>query len=230
MKTIGLIGGMTWRSTVEYYRVINETVDKRLGSSHSARCLIYSVEFGEVNKLQHQGRWLELDDIMIDAAVRLEKAGAELILICANTMHKSADRVQAAVKIPLLHIADETAATIKSENLNKVGLLGTKFTMEEDFYKGRLKDKFDIEVLIPDKQDRQIVHDVIYDELGAGVINDDSRQLYIKIIKLLTERGAEGIVLGCTEIPLLISRNNCPVPVFDTTLIHAEAAVNFALA
>jgi len=229
MKTIGLIGGVTWRSTVEYYRIINEMTESRLGSPHSAKILIYSVEFGELIGLQKQGRLPEIYDILTAAAVRLEKAGADMILICANTMHKAAETVQDAITIPLVHIADETAAVIKQKGLSKVGLLGTKITMEEDFYKGRLKDKFDINVVVPESQDRVFVSDVIYNELGVGIIYNNSRQRYIEVIKSLTKKGAEGIILGCTEIPLLIGQKHCLVPIFDTTLIHSEAAVKYAL-
>jgi aspartate racemase len=229
MKTIGLIGGVTWRSTVEYYRIINEMVEKRLGSPHSARILICSVEFGELLAVQKQGRMREVYAMITDAAVRLEKAGADMILIGANTMHKAADSVQAATSIPLIHIADETAAMIKKANMSKVGLLGTKITMEEDFYKGRLKEIYDIDVVVPQSDDRVFISDVIYKQLTSGIIDDKSRQRYIEVIKSLVERGAEGIILGCTEIPLLIEQRHSPVPIFDTTLIHATAAVNFAL-
>jgi aspartate racemase len=229
MKTIGLIGGVTWRSTIEYYRLINEMVESRLGSPHSARIILHSVEFGDLLELQKQGKMPEIYAMLADAAVGLEKAGADMILICANTMHKSAETVQAAITIPLVHIADETAAVIQNADLKKVGLLGTKITMEEDFYKGRLKEKFGIDVVVPESRDREFVSDVIYNELGAGVIGDNSRQRYIEIINSLIENGAEGIVLGCTEIPLLIKQEHCRVPIFDTTLIHSQAAVNRAL-
>lgn len=227
MKIIGLIGGMSWQSSLEYYRIINETVKQKLGDLHSAKCLMYSVDFAEIEILQHQNRWDEATEFMIDAAKRLERGGADFIVICTNTMHKMAGEVENSIQIPLLHIADTTAAIIK--DIKRVGLLGTIFTMEQDFYKGRLSDKYDIDVLVPDEKDRQIIHNIIYDELCLGEIKDSSRQKYIQVINNLVSNGAEGMILGCTEIPLLIKQKDCPVPVFDTTLIHARAAVNYAL-
>lgn len=227
MKIIGLIGGMSWKSSLEYYRIINETVKQKLGDLHSAKCLMYSVDFAEIEILQHQNRWDEATEFMIDAAKRLERGGADFIVICTNTMHKMAGEVENSIQIPLLHIADTTAARIK--DIKRVGLLGTIFTMEQDFYKGRLSDKYDIDVLVPDEKDRQIIHNIIYDELCLGEIKDSSRQKYIQVINNLVSNGAEGMILGCTEIPLLIKQKDCPVPVFDTTLIHARAAVNYAL-
>ncbi len=229
MKTIGLIGGMSWESSAEYYRIINETVNKTLGGVHSAQCLMYSFDFDEIEALQNSGDWDKLTDMMISAAHNLKKGGADFIVICTNTMHLMADAVKKATGMPLLHIADAAADKIKSENLKKVGLLGTRFTMEKDFYKKRLKEIFNIDVIIPGKNDRQVVHDIIYKELVTGIIKNESREKYIKIINKLTGEGAEGIVLGCTEIPLLVKQEDISVPVFDTTEIHANAAVEFAL-
>lgn len=229
MKVIGLIGGMSWESSLEYYRIINETVKEKLGGLHSARCLMYSVDFAEIKALQHQDRWPEATAFMIDAAQRLEKGGADFVVICTNTMHKMAGEVDRSVQIPLLHIADAAAIEINKRHIKKIGLLGTRFSMEQDFYKGRLSDNFDIDVLVPDEEHRIIIHDVIYNELCLGLIKDSSRQEYIRIINKLISKGAEGLILGCTEIPLLVSQKDCPVPMFDTTLIHARAAVDFAL-
>lgn len=229
MKTIGLIGGMSWESTIEYYRIINELVSKRLGGLNSGKILLYSVNFQEIADLQHENKWDELTEIMIDIAQKLEKAGADVVLICTNTMHKMADEVQKSINIPLLNIIDVTAEKIKEMGLKKVGLLGTKFTMEDDFYKGRLKRKHGIDVLIPDEEGRQIVHDVIYNELCKGRIKEFSKEKFKRIIADLASKGAEGVILGCTEIPLLIKQEDCDIPIFDTTMIHAEAAVNFAL-
>ncbi len=229
MKIIGLIGGMSWESSLEYYRIINEKVKEKLGGLHSAKCLMYSLNMNEVNILQHENRWDEASILIVDAAKRIERGGAEFIVLCTNTMHKLAESIEMSVNIPLLHIADATANAIKNKQLSKVGLIGTKFTMEHEFYKGRLKEKHGIEVVIPSEEDRQVVHDVIYNELCKGEINDISRQNFIEIINRLTENGAEGIILGCTEIPLLVKEDDVEVPIFNTTRIHAEAAVEFAL-
>jgi len=229
MRTIGLIGGMSWESSQEYYRIINQTVKERLGGFHSAKIIMYSVDFEEIEKLQHQGKWKELTELMIDAAQRVEKAGADFVVLCTNTMHKMADEVQKNIKIPLLHIADATAEKIKEKGLGKIGLLGTKFTMEEDFYKGRLKEKYGLDVIIPNEEERQIVHDVIYKELCMGEIKQSSKEQFKKIIQNLVSNGAEGIILGCTEIPLLIKQEDVEVPLFDTTKIHAKAAVEYAI-
>jgi len=229
MKTIGLIGGMSWESSLEYYRVINETVKEKLGGFHSAKSIMYSVDFKEVEKLQHQGKWEEATRLMIDAAQRIEKAGADFIVICTNTMHKMAGEVQKSTKIPLLHIADVTAEKIKAQGLKKVGLLGTKFTMEEDFYKGRLQEKYGLEVIIPDEEERQVIHQILYDELCLGEIKKLSKDKFKKIIGHLVAKGAEGIILGCTEIPLLVDQEDYDIPLFDTTRIHAKAAVEYAL-
>ena len=229
MKKIGLIGGMSWESSLEYYRIINETVKKELGGLHSAECVMYSVDFDEIEKFQHQGKWEKLTKIMINCAQRLEKAGANLVIICTNTMHKMAEDVENNINIPLLHIADATAEKIKELGFKKVGLLGTKFTMEEDFYKGRLIEKHGIEVIIPNSKEMQIVHDIIYNELCLGEIKENSKERYKKIIKNLTKKGAEGVILGCTEIPLLIKQEDVEVPLFDTTRIHAQFAVDYAI-
>ena len=230
MKTIGLIGGMSWESSAEYYRLINEEVRNRLGSTHSAKSLMWSMDFAEIETLQHEGNWQALSEKMCQAAVSLERGGADFIVICTNTMHKLAEQVQACLNIPLLHIADATAKEITSKKIKKVGLLGTEFTMKQDFYKGRLADKFGLEVFIPNDEDCQIVHRIIYQELVAGVIRDESRQQYRQIIQKLVDAGAEAIILGCTEIMLLVSPADSAVPVFNTTEIHAQAAVNMALA
>jgi aspartate racemase len=229
MKTIGLIGGMSWESSLEYYRLINQMVKEKLGEPHSAKSIMYSVDFAEYEKLQHEGKWAELTEKMVDISQSLEQAGSDLVLICTNTMHKMAPEVQDSIEIPLLHIADAAADEIKSQNIKKVGLLGTKFTMEEDFYKGRLKEKHNIDVIIPQKKERDKVHKVIYQELISGIINDDSRREFQAIIKNLKARGAEGVVLGCTEIPLLIKEKDSVIPVFDTTMLHARKAVEMAL-
>ncbi len=229
MKTIGLIGGMSWESSIEYYRIINEAVRDRLGALHSAKSLMYSVDFAEIEILQHEGRWDEATRLMIDAARRLENGGADFLLICTNTMHKLADAVQAEIGIPLLHIADATAEAVRGRELKAVGLLGTRFTMEEDFYRGRLVDRHGLRVLVPDAADRATVHRVIYEELVVGAIKPPSRTEYRRIIQALVAQGAEGIILGCTEIGLLVKAEDSPVPLFDTTRLHALAAVEFAL-
>ena len=229
MKTIGLIGGMSWESSAEYYRLINQQVKARLGGLHSAKILMFSLDFAEIEKLQSQGQWDQAGEILIDAAQRLEKGGADFLLLCTNTMHKLAGDIQQNISLPLLHIADATAQEIKKTTIKKIGLLGTKFTMEQDFYKGRLKDQFGFEVLIPDAADRQMVHDVIYRELCLGTIQSASKEKYKKIIDHLVVKGAEGVILGCTEISLLITQKDSLVPLFDTTKIHAAAAVEYAL-
>ena len=229
MKTMGLIGGMSWESSLEYYRIVNETVKEKLGGLHSCKCLMYSVDFGVIEALQHQNKWDELTKLMIEAAQNLKHGGADFIVICTNTMHKMAPEIETATGLNILHIADVTGAAISKDQIQKVGLLGTRFTMEGDFYKKRLKDNYDIEVIIPEDADRQIIHDIIYNELCLGIIKDDSRQKYIDIINKLCANGAEGIILGCTEIPLLIKQSDVLIPVYDTTKIHAESAVDFAL-
>lgn len=229
MKTIGLIGGMSWESSAEYYRIVNETVKARLGGLHSAQCLMYSVDFAEIERLQHEARWDEAGQVMAEAARRLERGGADFVVLCTNTMHKLADSIEQAVSIPLLHIADPTAHAIQAAGIRRVGLLGTAFTMEQDFYRGRLTDKFGLDVLIPDADERAVVHRVIYEELVLGIVKDESRAAYQRIIDHLITRGAEGIILGCTEIMLLIAPEDCPVPSFDTTTLHAIAAADYAL-
>ena len=229
MKTIGLLGGMTWHSTLEYYRLINAGVQARLGGSHSAQCILYSVEFAEVERLQNAGDWDTLAGFMAQAAMRIEQAGADFLLICANTMHRLDGAVEAAVSIPLLHIADAAAGEIRKQGLQTVGLLGTRFTMEQDFYRNRLEKQHGLEVLIPGAEERKTVHDIIYQELGRGIISETSRDVYKSIIHNLHTRGAEGVILGCTEIPLLIRPEDYSLPLFDTTAIHAAAAVEWAL-
>jgi len=228
MKTIGLIGGMSWESTAEYYRIINEAVREKLGGLHSAKIVMYSIDFEEVGKLQREGKWDEATDLMIDAAKRVEKGGADFVLICTNTMHKMAEDVAASINIPLLHIVDATAEKIIPLGFKKLGLLGSTFTMEEDFYKGRLKEKYGLDVVIPGEADGQAVHNVIFGELCQGEIKDSSREQIKTIIKKLIDNGAQGIILGCTELPLLVKQKDCPVPLFDTTAIHAKAAVDYA--
>ncbi|MFJ9417644.1 aspartate/glutamate racemase family protein [Streptomyces sp. NPDC101227] len=229
MRTIGLLGGMSWESTAEYYRLLNELTRERLGGLHSSRCVLYSVDFAEIERLQAEGRWDEAAEVLAGAARALEAAGADMLLICTNTMHKVADEVSAAVSIPLLHLADTTADAVRANGLRRVGLLGTAFTMEQDFYRGRLASH-GLEVLVPDAAGRSTVHQVIYEELCVGIVRQESREAYQAIIKDLVAAGAEGIVLGCTEIELLISADDSPVPVFPTTRLHAEAAVRRALA
>jgi aspartate racemase len=229
MRTIGLIGGMSWESSAEYYRILNEGVRDALGPTASARCLLWSFDFSEIERLQHDGQWDALGDKLADAAQRLEAAGADLLLICTNTMHKLVGAVEAAVSIPLLHIADPTAEAIRAQGLTRVGLLGTAFTMEQDFYKGRLTDHHGLDVIVPEDDDRATVHRIIYQELVAGQVLDASRQAYRAVIARLVERGAQAIILGCTEIMLLVGPEDSAVPVFDTTALHAGAAVKAAL-
>jgi aspartate racemase len=230
MKTIGLLGGMSWESSAEYYRQINQLTKERLGGMHSAQCVMYSVDFAPLEEMQRADRWDEATVVLVDAAQRVERAGADFLLMCTNTMHRMADEVQAAISIPLLHIADATAAAIKAARLTKVGLLGTRYTMEQDFYRGRLADTHGLEVITPDQADRTLVNDVIYGELVLGHIRPESRAAYRRIIEKLVGNGAQGIILGCTEIPMLMQADDAPVPVFDTTRIHAEQAVEMALA
>ena len=229
MKTIGMIGGMSWESSLEYYRIVNEAVKEKLGGFHSAPCILYSVDFALVEALQHRGDWAELTRSMIGAARRLERAGADFVIICTNTMHLMADEVQEAISIPVLHIVDVTAEAIKANGQTRVGLLGTKFTMEQDFYRGRLKEKHGLDVLIPGSDERQIVHDILYSELCMGEIKELSKGKFKGIIHSLVDRGAQGVILGCTEIPLIVSQEDYEIPVYDTTKLHALAAVEFAL-
>jgi aspartate racemase len=229
MKTIGLIGGMSWESSAEYYRIINQTVQERLGGLHSAQCILFSFDFQEIEQLQHQGEWAKLTDLMIRAAQRLQGAGAELLIICTNTMHKMAQEVQSSVGIPLVHIADAAAEAIMEKKLDKVALLGTRFTMEEDFYKKTLREKYKLNVIIPSESDREVIDHVIYTELCRGIMHQSSREQFKAIIDKLASNGAQGVILGCTEIPLLISQQDAEIPLFDTTKIHAQAAVEMAL-
>ncbi|RJT15610.1 aspartate/glutamate racemase family protein [Rahnella inusitata] len=229
MKTLGLIGGMSWESTVPYYRMINEHVKQQLGGLHSATLFLYSVDFYEIEKLQMAGDWQQAGEILGNAANALARAGAEVIVVCTNTMHKVADDIERIGGLPLLHIADATAEKIKGQGLRKIGLLGTRFTMEQDFYRGRLQGIHQIEVVTPDEADRAIVHRIIYEELCLGIVNDASREEYRQIIAKLELQGVEGIILGCTEITLLVGAEDASVPVFDTTAIHALAAAEFSL-
>ncbi|MFI1303085.1 aspartate/glutamate racemase family protein [Streptomyces sioyaensis] len=228
MKTIGLLGGMSWESTAEYYRLLNELTRERLGGLHSSRCVLYSVDFAEIERLQTEGRWEQAAEVLAEAARALEAAGAEILLLCTNTMHKVAGQVAAAVTVPLLHLADTTADAVRDSGLRRIGLLGTAFTMEQDFYRNRL-ESHGLEVRVPDAAGRRIVHRTIYEELCQGIVRDESRQSLMAIIRDLVAAGAEGIVLGCTEIELLIKPEHSPVPVFPTTRLHAEAAVTRAL-
>jgi aspartate racemase len=229
MKTIGLIGGMSWESSAAYYRLINEGIKEQLGGLHSAQCLLYSVDFAEIAALQHEERWDEAGAILADAARQLERAGADFLILCTNTMHKLAETITGAVALPLLHIADPTGRAIQAAGLTRVGLLATGFTMEHAFYRGRLAEKYGLDVLVPETADRQVVHRIIYEELCLGVIRTESRTAYQEVIARLVERGAQGIILGCTEIGLLVGPADAAVPLFDTTRLHAAAAVNESL-
>lgn len=229
MKTIGLLGGMSWESTQSYYRALNEGVKNALGGLHSAKIALISVDFAEIEALQHNGGWDKTADLLCNAARNVERAGADGLLICTNTMHKVAPEISETIDIPLIHIADATAQKLVEDGIHSVGLLGTKFTMEEDFYKGRLRDQFGLDVLVPEAAQQQWVHDVIYDELCKGVIRNDSRELYVSIIDELVERGAQAVILGCTEIALLVSERDTDVKLYDTTQIHVEKALQWAL-
>lgn len=229
MKTVGLLGGMSWESTVPYYRILNREVGRRLGGVHSARVVLLSVDFGEIEALQHEGRWDELGEMLAGEARTLEDAGADFLVVCTNTMHRVVPEIEAAISIPVLHIADATAERITDAGIRRVGLLGTRFTMEEDFYRGRLEERYGLEVLVPPEADRAVVHRVIYEELVLGRIEDVSRDAYRRIVEDLVRAGAEGVILGCTEIGLLLKSGDWTVPLFDTALIHAEAAAAKAL-
>ncbi len=229
MKTIGLIGGMSWESSAVYYNLINTKVRKELGGHHSCNSIMLTVDFDEIVKSQHDGDWRTLDRMMAKAAIQLEKAGAEIIILCTNTMHLCTPAILSAIHIPFLHIAEATALSIQEQNLNKVALLGTKFTMEKDFYKDYIQDQYGIEVIVPKLDERNEIHRIIYSELVHGVIKEESRRIYKNIIANLESDGAEGVILGCTEIPLLIGTSDVNIPVFDTTTIHAEKAVEWAL-
>ena len=230
MKTIGMLGGMSWESTVSYYQLLNSGVKKAYGGLHSAKIAMVSVDFEEIEKMQRVADWTAAATSLSAAAKSIEAAGADFLLICTNTMHKVAPEIEASISIPLLHIADSTGEKLTRDGHKKIGLLGTAFTMEQEFYKGRLSDKYSIEVLTPNSSDRQIVHDIIYKELCLGLISDDSRVEYLRVINDLKSQGAEAIVLGCTEIPLLVQQDHTPVPLYDTTAIHAAAAVALAIA
>ena len=228
-KTIGLLGGMSWESTATYYRELNEGIKAKLGGLHSAKICLVSVDFAEIERLQHIEDWNGTAVILSEAAMAIEKGGADFLLICTNTMHKVAPQIEASISIPILHIADATAQKLREAGIEKVGLLGTRFTMEQDFYKGRLTEKYGIDVIVPEESEREDVHSVIYNELCLGIINENSRERYLKIIAQLTANGAEAVILGCTEIALLVQQNHTATPLYDTTAIHAEQAVLEAL-
>ncbi len=230
MKTIGMLGGMSWESSVSYYQALNQGVKHALGGLHSAKIVMNSVDFEEIEKLQHADDWEATAEILKQCAQSVEAAGADFLIICTNTMHIVAPEIEAAINIPVLHIADATAEKLVENGVSKVGLLGTGFTMEKDFYKGRLTEKFGIEVLVPDEEQRVLVHKVIYDELCHGKINGESRKSYLAIINHLRDQGAQAVILGCTEIALLVAQDDTDVPLYDTTSIHAEQALSFALA
>ncbi|MDJ0778667.1 MAG: aspartate/glutamate racemase family protein [Gammaproteobacteria bacterium] len=230
MKTIGLIGGMSWQSSVLYYRMLNEGIERRLGGLHSAQILLYSVDFQPIESLQHAGDWDGAAEVLADAARRLQAGGADFFLIGTNTMHQVADAAGAAVDIPLLHIADATARVLQNDGVKRIGLLGTAFTMELDFYRQRLIDQFGIDVVVPELHDRQIVHDIIYQELCAGKVDDDSREVYLAVIERMAREQIDGVILGCTEIGMLVQPQHTAMRLYDTTAIHAEAAVELALA
>jgi aspartate racemase len=229
LKTIGLIGGMSWESTVPYYRQINETIRERLGGLHSAKVILYSVDFHDIERLQHAGDWEAAGELLADAARSLESAGADFLVLCTNTMHRVASAIEAAVRIPLLHIADPTAAEIKQAGFSTIGLLGTRFTMEQDFYCSRLRERHGLRVLIPNQKDREIIHRIIYEELCLGKVVPGSRAEYRRVMAELIAQGAEAIILGCTEISLLVGQRDSEVPLFDTTAIHARSAAEWAL-
>lgn len=228
MKTIGLIGGMSWESTVTYYRLINETIKRELGGLHSAKILLYSVDFDEIEKYQASGEWDKSADVLSDAAVRLEKAGADFIVICTNTMHKVAPQMSKRLSVPIIHIAEATADKLKEQGITTVGLLGTKYTMTQDFYKAKLIEA-GVHVIIPSGNDVETVNSIIYDELCLGIIRQESKEKYLTIIKKLEDTGAKGVILGCTEIGLLVQQEDTDLPVFDTTLIHAEKAALYSI-
>ena len=230
MKTIGLLGGMSWESTAHYYRLLNQKINARLGGLHSAKIAMVSVDFQPLETLMRQGKWADCGEQLAHAAQKVEAAGADFLLICTNTMHKVAHAINEAVNIPLLHIADSTAEKIKSQNINTVGLLGTSFTMEEEFYKGRLENKHGLTVIIPSPEDRRLVHNVIFEELCRGKIRTESRMAFLDIIEKMRSQGAEAVIEGCTEIDMLLSQNHTAIPLFDTTVLHVEQAVCLALA
>jgi len=230
MKTIGLIGGLSWESSIEYYRIVNELVAKRLGGQHSCQCVMYSVDLDPILILRDEDNWDKLNEIMKDAVLKVEAAGADFSVICSNTMHKSVDFIKDEVSKPILHITDVTGAAINAMGLKNIGLMGTKFTLTQDFYSKRLQEKFGLNIIIPDEDDILFMHHVIYDELDFGVLNPASKQRFVEIIARLKAKGAEGVILGCTEIPLLVQQQDADIPLFDTTTLHATAAVDLALA
>lgn len=229
MKTIGMLAGMSWESTLAYYRIINEETKKILGAGHSAKCLMYSFDFHEIQELQNRGQWEKLKDIMVSTANTLKKAGADFIVICTNTIHLLADDIEKETGLKVLHISDVTAAAIGAKGINQVALLGTKFTMEGDFYGRILREKYNIDVSIPQLKDRIIIHDIIFNELIMGIVKDESKKKYIEIINKLAQKGAEGIILGCTEIPILIKQEDVNIPIFNTTELHSKAAARYAI-
>lgn len=229
MKKIGLLGGMSWESSLEYYRIINEEVKRKLGGTHSAKCVLNSLDFGEIEGLQHQNEWDRLAELMVIEVNNLKNAGSDFIVICTNTMHIMATEIEERTGLHVLHIADTTGDVIKKAGLDTIGLLGTRFTMEGNFYKKRLKDNYGVNTITPDENDRKIIHQVIYQELVKGELNEESRLQYLEIIDKLRKKGAQGVILGCTEIPLLIKQDRSSLTIFDTTTIHAKAAVEFAL-
>ena len=229
MRTLGMLGGMSWESTASYYRLLNEGVNHALGGLHSAKLILHSVDFDEIEKLQHQEEWDRMGVILADAAYGLQKAGAEGLVICTNTMHKLYHTITATIDIPILHIADATGQKLRDDGIERVGLLGTAFTMEQAFYKERLSQKYGLEVLTPEIDQREIIHKIIYEELCLGVTKDASREYYTEVIRILAEQGAQAVILGCTEIGLLISQEDSPLPIYDTTLIHADAAVKWMI-
>ncbi len=229
MKTIGLLGGMSWESTIPYYQTVNRVVRDRMGGLHSAKLLLYSVDFHEVEARQRSGRWAEAGDLLVAGARSLERGGAEFLVLCTNTMHKVASQIEDSVGIPLLHIADATAARVAAAGLKRVGLLGTRFTMEEDFYRGRLENRYRLEVVVPGEEGRRTIHRIIYDELCCGRVLDESRAEYRRVVGDLLTQGVEGVILGCTEIGLLLRQDDVAIPLFDTAVIHAEEAARYAL-
>lgn len=230
MRTIGLLGGMSWESTVTYYRLINEGIRQQLGGLHSAKIIMRSVDFQPIQECQHKGDWEQTTEILKQAALSVQAGGADFLLICTNTMHKVADEIEAVLDIPILHIADATAEALVEQGVTCVGLLGTQFTMEQDFYKGRLVDRFGMQVLIPRKEDRQLVHNIIYRELCLGDVKATSKNEYLRMVNQLVDQGAEAIILGCTEIGLLLQQGDTPIQLFDTAAIHAEKAISYSLA
>lgn len=229
MRTIGLLGGMSWQSTVSYYQIINRAMAERLGGLHSAKIILYSIDFAELERLQHANQWAEAGSLLADAAVVLQDAGADFLVLCTNTMHRVAPDIEARIRIPLLHIADPTGRALQASGCSTVGLLGTRFTMEQDFYRDRLESAFGLTVHVPEAASRKLVHEVIYTELCRGIISESSRTGFKRVVSELVNEGAEAIILGCTELSLLLRSEDVSVPLFDTTLLHAEAAVSFAL-